>query len=147
MLALYPEEQEKLFEHIKSVIPDGQKPVRTNPPILQEACNADTNTDIRTDALVDIFFGRLLRNPPTVPAGQYISYSRACCICVTCRQVTAVPKTPTEDTSLVTSNIRGEKRTIPIPKDVDIVISIPGLHYNRKVAYLPFYVIIPYAEP
>ena len=46
MLALYPEEQEKLFGHIKSIIPDGQKPVRTNPPILQEASNADTDTDI-----------------------------------------------------------------------------------------------------
>ena len=74
MLALYPEEQEKLFEHIKSVIPVGQKPVRINPPILQEASDADTNTDIQTDALVDIFFGRLLRNSPTVPDGQYISY-------------------------------------------------------------------------
>jgi hypothetical protein len=147
MLALYPEEQEKLFEHIKSVIPDGQKPVRINPPILQEAFNADTNTDIRTDALVNIFFGRLLRNPPTVPAGQYISYSRACCICVTCRQVTAVPKTPIEDMSLVTSNIRGEKCTVPIPKDVSIIVSITGVHYNRKVAYLPFYAIIPYTEP
>jgi hypothetical protein len=60
MLALYPEEQEKLFEHIKSVIPDGQKPVRANPPILQEASNSDTDTDIRTDALADIFFGCLL---------------------------------------------------------------------------------------
>ena len=140
MLALYPEEQEKLFEHIKSVIPDGQKPVRTNLPILQEASNADTNTGIRTDVLVDIFFGRPLWNSATVPAGQYIS-------CSTRRQVTAIPKTPPEDTSLVTSNIHGEKRTIPIPKDVDIIISIAGLHYNRKIAYLPFYVMIPYTEP
>ena len=147
MLALYPEEQEKLYEHIKSVIPDGQKPVRTNPPILWEAFNADTNTDIRTYALVNIFFGRPLRNPPTVPTGQYISYSRAWCICVTCRQVTVVPKTPIEDMSLVTSNVHGEKRTIPIPKDGSIIISIIGVHYNRKVAYLPFYAIIAYTEP
>ena len=110
---------------------------------MQETRNADTNTGVRTDALIDIFVGRLLRNPPNVPAGQYISYTRACCICVTCRQVTAIPKIPTEDTSLITSNIRGEKRTIPIPKDVDITISVPGLHYNRKV-YLPYHVIVPY---
>ena len=146
MLALYPEEQEKLFEHIKSVIPVGRKPVRINPPILQEASDADTNTDIQTDALVDIFFGRLLRNSPTVPDGQYISYSRACCIFLTCCQVTSIPKIPIEDTSLVTSNIRGEKRTIPIPKGVDVIISVPGLHYNRKVAYLP-YLPGPYTEP
>jgi hypothetical protein len=59
MLALYPEEQEKLFGHIKSVIPDGQKPVRTKASILHEGFNADISTDIRTDVLTDIFYGRL----------------------------------------------------------------------------------------
>jgi len=142
MLALYPEEQERLFEHIKSVIPDGQKPVRANPPIVQEATNADTKRDIWTNALVDILFGRLLRNAPTVSAGPYISHSEVCCTCVTWRQVTAIPKIPTEDTSLVTRNIHGEKCTIPISKDVDITISVPGLHYNRMVAYLPYHVVV-----
>jgi len=33
--------------------------------------------------------------------------------------------------------MRGEKCTIPIPKDSYVTISIAGLHYNRKVAYLP----------
>jgi hypothetical protein len=59
MLALYPEEQEKLLEHIKSVIPDGKKPVRVKAPVLQEGFNADMNTDIRTDAFADIFYCRL----------------------------------------------------------------------------------------
>ena len=60
-------------------------------------------------------------------------------ICYGCVISRGTRKNPTEDMSLVTSNIRGEKCTIPIPKDVSIIISITGLHYNRKVAYyLPF---------
>jgi hypothetical protein len=55
--------------------------------------------------------------------------------CITLHQATSIPKSAAEDTSLVTRNIRGEKRTIPIPKDVNVTISVPGLHYNRKVAY------------
>ena len=58
MLALYPEEQEKLFEHIKSVIPDSQIPLGTNGQTLDEGFNIDMNSDIRTDALADIFYGR-----------------------------------------------------------------------------------------
>jgi hypothetical protein len=61
--------------------------------------------------------------------------------CVTSHQVAAVPKAAAEDTSLVTTNIRGEKCTIPIPKNVVITISVPGLHYNRKVAYLPYHAL------
>ena len=67
----------------------------------------------------------------------------ALCTCLTYRQVTCqIPKIPAEDTSFITTNIRSEKCIIPIPKDTDITISVPGLHYNRKAAYLPYHVII-----
>ena len=46
-------------------------------------------------------------------------------------QVTGIPKVAAEDTSLVASNIRGEKKTIPIPKGTEIVLDIAGIHYNR----------------
>jgi len=59
MLALYPKEQENFFDHIKSVIPDGQKPVRTNALIFREGFNIDMKLDIRTDVPADIFHGRL----------------------------------------------------------------------------------------
>jgi len=58
--------------------------------------------------------------------------------CLTSYQATAIYKTAAEDTSLVTSNIHGEKCTVPIPKGVEIAISVPGLHYNRKAAYFHF---------
>jgi hypothetical protein len=57
--------------------------------------------------------------------------------CVTSHQATSFLKVAAEDTSLVTSNIRGEKCTVPIPEGVNIAVHIPGLHYNRKVASLP----------
>jgi hypothetical protein len=59
MLALYTEEQDKLFEHIKSVLPDGQKPVRVKALIFQEGSKADIATDLQTDGPVDICYGRL----------------------------------------------------------------------------------------
>ena len=42
-----------------------------------------------------------------------------------------IPKVAVEDTILVTSNIHGEKTTVPVPKGTDIVIDTPGIHYNR----------------
>ena len=46
-------------------------------------------------------------------------------------QVPGIPKVAAEDTSLVTSNIHGEKTTVPVPKGTEIVIVTPGVHYNR----------------
>ena len=45
--------------------------------------------------------------------------------------MTGIPKIVAEDTSIVASNIRGEKKTIPILKGTNIIIDIPGIHYNR----------------
>lgn len=47
-------------------------------------------------------------------------------------QVTSIPKFSAEDTSLVTSNIHGEKTAVAVPKGTEIIIDTPGLHYNRK---------------
>ena len=34
---------------------------------------------------------------------------------------------------LVTSNLRGEKLIVPVPKGTLFMISTPGLHYNREL--------------
>ena len=47
------------------------------------------------------------------------------------KQVPGIPRVATEDTSLVTSNIRGEKTTVPVPKGTEVVIDAAGVHYNR----------------
>ena len=52
-------------------------------------------------------------------------------------QATAILKVAAEDTSIVTSNIHGEKKSIPIVKGTDFVINIVGTHYNRTY-YLVF---------
>jgi hypothetical protein len=50
--------------------------------------------------------------------------------------VTGILKVAAEDTSIVASNICGEKKTISILKGTDVVIDTPGIHYNRT--YLVF---------
>ena len=50
--------------------------------------------------------------------------------------MTGVPKIAVKDTSIVASNIRGEKKAIPILKGTSILINIVGTHYNRT--YLVF---------
>jgi hypothetical protein len=46
--------------------------------------------------------------------------------------VTGIPKVAAEDTSIVASNIRGEKKTIPILKGTTLVIDTCGVHFNRE---------------
>ena len=50
-------------------------------------------------------------------------------------QVTGIPKVAAEDTSIMASNIRGEKKSIPILKGTSIIIDTCGLHYNRTYAF------------
>jgi hypothetical protein len=51
-------------------------------------------------------------------------------------QAMGIPKVAAEDTSIVASNARGEKKAIPIPKGTTLFIDIAGTHYNRT--YLVF---------
>ena len=39
LLALYQDEQQKLFEHIMSIIPDGRIPVRVSEPVTSDCAN------------------------------------------------------------------------------------------------------------
>lgn len=48
-----------------------------------------------------------------------------------------IPKISTEDTTLVIESIHGEKKTIPIQKGTELIISAFGLHYNRKFFWRP----------
>ena len=54
--------------------------------------------------------------------------------------MTGFPKVAAEDTSLVTSNIRGEKKAVPILKGSVIFINTIGTHYNRT--YLVFFLLM-----
>jgi len=95
LLALYPDEQAKLFEHIKSVT-NGRVPNYEEMPLLTYAAAV---------------FNETLRMFPPVPE---------------------IPKVAAVDTSIVTSNILGEKKTIPILKGTAMILHIPGIHYNPR---------------
>lgn len=47
--------------------------------------------------------------------------------------MTGIPKESEEDTTLLTSNINGDKLVVPVPKGTKLVINTAGLHYNRKL--------------
>lgn len=47
-------------------------------------------------------------------------------------KVIGIPKFSAEDTILEAGNINGEKKTVVVPKGARVVISAPGVHYNRK---------------
>jgi cytochrome P450 len=97
LLALYQDEQEALYNHIKDTVPDCRIPAYEDMPRL-------------THCLAVLY--ETLRMFPSV---------------------TGIPKKSAEDTVLVTSNAAGEKKHIPVPKGTNIVISTPGLHYNRTL--------------
>ncbi|KAF9048962.1 cytochrome P450 [Panaeolus papilionaceus] len=96
LLALYPDEQEKLYQHIKSVIPDGQSPTYAD-------------TSLLTHSLA-VFQETLRLFPP----------------------VSAIAKTPAEDTSLTIHNAKGESKRIPIPQGSYVNIHVTAIHYNPR---------------
>ncbi|KAF9450841.1 cytochrome P450 [Macrolepiota fuliginosa MF-IS2] len=96
LLALYPDEQEKLYQHIKSVLPDLRTPTYEEMPLLTQS--------------IAVFYETLRMYPPAPN----------------------VPKRAAEDTTLSTTNAQGETVTIPLPKGTNLMISLPGLHYNPK---------------
>lgn len=96
LLALYPDEQEKLYQHIISVVPDGRTPTYEQMPLLTHTMAV---------------FNETLRMFPAV---------------------TIIPKRTAEDTTLTTTNSRGETIVVPIPEGTDVHINVPGLHYNPK---------------
>ncbi|CAA7268704.1 unnamed protein product [Cyclocybe aegerita] len=88
LLALYQEEQEKLYQHIRSTIPSDRLPSYEEMPLLTHSMASD--------------------------------------------QVATIPQVAAEDTTLSTMDLKGMKITVPVPKGADIVISVPGLHYNPR---------------
>ncbi|KAH7905463.1 cytochrome P450 [Hygrophoropsis aurantiaca] len=96
MLALYPEEQEALYQHIQSVLPDGKLPTYDDMPLLTRS--------------TAVFLESLRMFAP----------------------VTGIPKTSAEDTSIVTTDVNGEKRTVYIPQATSMTLDVVGLHYNPR---------------
>ncbi|KAK7453294.1 hypothetical protein VKT23_011969 [Stygiomarasmius scandens] len=97
LLALYPDEQEKLYQHILSVCPLDQLPRYDDLPQLT-----------RSMAVVQ---EALRLFPPVI----------------------GIPKKSAEDTSFVVTNPEtGEQVTIPVERGEQIVLHVPGVHYNPR---------------
>ncbi|ETW77984.1 cytochrome P450 monooxygenase 13 [Heterobasidion irregulare TC 32-1] len=100
LLALYPDEQDRLYKSIKSVMSD-----------LDRLPNYQSYEEmpLLTYSMA-VFYETLRMFPP----------------------VNGIPKYSAEDTSLVVGNANGDRTTIPVPQNTNIVIHTPGLHYNPR---------------
>ncbi|THH17553.1 hypothetical protein EW146_g3277 [Bondarzewia mesenterica] len=97
LLALHADKQERLYQSIKSLMPDPNRlPTYEEMPLFTYS--------------MAVYYETLRMFPA----------------------VNGIPKFSAEDTSLVVSNINGDKITIPVPQDTNIVIHTPGLHYNPR---------------
>ncbi|KZV71454.1 cytochrome P450 [Peniophora sp. CONT] len=101
-LALYPEEQEKLFAQIKTLMPDSKKPPASSIPAYEEMGSFTYS--------MAVFYETLRLQPP----------------------VTGIPKMSAEDTSVTVTSVTGERAQLPIPKSTRIVINTPALHRNPR---------------
>ena len=155
LLALYPEEQEILYQHIKSVLTDGRIPVcDAGRPIYAITHKMHPTTFITglwgyasaytvygvkfsvffywTFSLIQLsVLYETLRMFPPVSRTHAADVSVWCCRI----QATGIPKKSAEDTFLTIKNAQGARTTIPVPAGTNISLSIPGLHYNRKTFF------------
>ncbi|KAJ3484838.1 hypothetical protein NLI96_g5368 [Meripilus lineatus] len=113
LLALYPKEQEKLYEEIKTVLPDGRLPTYE-----------DANSLIFTNAY---FIQNLIED--TSLTHDYRTLNETLRMFPS---ITGIPKYSAEDTVLPMTTPSGEKVFVPVPKGSNITLHTPGLHYNPK---------------
>ncbi|EGN92845.1 hypothetical protein SERLA73DRAFT_163809 [Serpula lacrymans var. lacrymans S7.3] len=119
MLALYPDEQEILYNHVKSVLPDGRMPTYEDMPQLNRSL-AVFNETLRMFPPVLIF----LVSFEVLSLTRSTNYSSF--------QVTGIPKNSAEDATFVVRNAAGENTTVAVPKDTKLTFDVPGLHYNPR---------------
>ncbi|KAG1862036.1 cytochrome P450 [Suillus subalutaceus] len=102
LLALHPDKQEEMYQHIKHVLSDGRIPTYDDMPSLTYS---------------SAVFNEALRMFPPV---------------------CAVPKSSAEDTTFTLTDVNGTLKTVVVPKGLDLILDVPGLHYNPKYWEDPF---------
>ncbi|PPQ66862.1 hypothetical protein CVT24_008570 [Panaeolus cyanescens] len=115
LLALYPDEQEKLLQHTKSVLSDGRAP---------------TYGDLNSLTYALAVFYETLRLYPPVSIESRASHHAW--LTTNVRKVGAIPKTTTEDTSVNITNAEGQVKRVPLPKGTYIDIHIAAIHKNPR---------------
>ncbi|KAL9709164.1 hypothetical protein Ac2012v2_007518 [Leucoagaricus gongylophorus] len=116
-LALYPDIQEKLFNHITQIIPGGRRPSYEDMPKLTYVM-AYVRYDTR-------FLSLRLTSQFTISIYNETLRFFA--------PVTSVSKIAPEDTSITVGNsFNNEKKRIPIPKGTQVSIHLPGVHKNPR---------------
>ncbi|KDQ10000.1 hypothetical protein BOTBODRAFT_36620 [Botryobasidium botryosum FD-172 SS1] len=107
LLACYPEEQQKLYEHINSVLPDGRSPRYEDIPLLTRS--------------LAVFY-EAMRLYPGVPA---IGKTATCDTTLTINA--SIPSGAD-----VTDGKHDQRKTVFVPKGTFIMLDVLGLHYNPR---------------
>ncbi|CDO70499.1 hypothetical protein BN946_scf184569.g42 [Trametes cinnabarina] len=135
LLALYPDEQEKLYEAIKTTLHDGRTPVSR--ALLESVCPSLVGWGTRSSRRsltrwrTSLFTHSLIR-----PCAHSLTHAAPDSVFnETLRlfpPVISIPKQSAEHTSFTTTNAAGATRMIPVPKGTFVTIHTPGLHSNPR---------------
>jgi hypothetical protein len=127
LLATHPEEQEELYKHVRSVVPDGRLPVRRfgfhySPLTLVYQAYQDVPKLTRVLAVIN----ETLRLFPPVSRVSGSSTSGYCNIHIGF-QAFVVMKEAAEDCVITTDS----GKTLPVPKGTELIPMINAIHHNR----------------
>ena len=125
-MAMYPDEQEKLYRSIRSVIPQGHSPVgqMTSLARTQPQCFPDIHRHIQACSITVMGLRDLASLSNSRPFSRFSVY---CMRSPYHRQVNSFNKEATEDCVLPTSDGRG----IVVPKGTQVAPIVSAMHYNR----------------
>ncbi|EKM52718.1 uncharacterized protein PHACADRAFT_211938 [Phanerochaete carnosa HHB-10118-sp] len=118
LLSLHPDYQEKLYKHIKSIIPDGRPPMsllRAAIPVARHQIHEETHL------LLSTWLSSMRHSVYSL--GEYG---------VPHIGVTTIPKVAAEDTTLVTTDRVGNEVVVPVSRGTSLQISVAALHYNPR---------------
>ncbi|KAG6813563.1 hypothetical protein H0H92_009955 [Tricholoma furcatifolium] len=131
MLALYQDEQEILYQHIQSVLAAGKlfSPELRKHALVHPVYGVRLiwQKSLHPDFALSVFYETLRMFPPV----EFLLVASEFVIDDFC-QVTGIPKFSSEDTTLSTIDAAGNKVIVAVPKDAEITIDVPGLHYNPR---------------
>jgi cytochrome P450 len=131
LLATHQDIQEKAFQQLRSIVPEGETPVRSS-----FECTVDWRLDLlQTYAqILKWNYGLAMTHeslrmfPPVIPSLFFLSNTDLV------PQVLILPRYAAHDTVFTTSSIDGKNTpiTVPVPQGTKVIVSIVGLHYNRQ---------------
>jgi cytochrome P450 len=126
LLSIYPDEQEELYKHIRSVVPDGRLPVLTSPGQIFYAMLTNFHRPIK---MFRTLLELLLSSQRRCVSIHLYAEAKECIrmlLTISTHQVSLVLKEASEDCVIPTNT--GE--SLLVPKGTGLVPMIEAVHHN-----------------